>query len=87
MLNEYSSGPFVALEICGEDAVAQLRSIVGPRDVDVALRVRGHTLRAKYGVPSSTGGPGSTAKLGLHCTDLAEDGPLECEYIFCMAEK
>ena len=87
MLNEYSSGPMVALEIVGEDAVAQLRGMVGPRDVDVARRVRGETLRAKFGVPSSSGGPGSKAKLGLHCTDLAEDGPLECEYLFSLVDK
>lgn len=77
----------VALEIVGEDAVAQLRGLAGPRDVDVARRVRGDTLRAKYGVSSATGGPGSKAKLGLHCTDLLEDGPLECEYLFTLADK
>jgi len=37
---------------------------------------RRHTLRAKYGA--------SSAKPAVHCTDLPEDGPLECEYVFAL---
>jgi len=87
MVNEYSSGPLVALEVCGEDAVAQVRAVCGPRDVDVARRVREQTLRAKYGVPAGLGNPGGRAQLGVHCTDLLEDGPLECEYLFSLVER
>ena len=87
MVNEYSSGPLVALEVCGEDAVSQVRTMCGPRDVDVARRIRGETLRAKYGIPAGGGNPGARAQLGVHCTDLMEDGALECEYVFSLVER
>jgi nucleoside-diphosphate kinase len=38
-----------------------------------------HTLRAKYGL--------SSASPAIHCTDLAEDGPLEAEYLFVLLEQ
>jgi hypothetical protein len=38
-----------------------------------------HTLRAKYGL--------SSAFPAIHCTDLAEDGPLEAEYLFVLLEQ
>ena len=74
MVNELSRGPCVALEVTGEDAVAKLREICGPRDIEAAKRVRAHSLRAKFGAS-----PGASA---VHCTDLREDGPLECAYVF-----
>jgi nucleoside diphosphate kinase len=37
---EYSSGTAVAVEVCGPQAVRRVRDIVGPRDIDVAKRVR-----------------------------------------------
>lgn len=87
MVNEVSTGPMVAIEVCGEDAVQRVREIAGPRDVEVARRVRGDCLRAKYGIPGGAGaGPGVRAKLGVHTTDLAEDGPLEAEFLFRLVE-
>jgi len=78
MVNEYSRGPFLAIEITGTDAVSQLRQIAGPRDIEVGKRVRNNTLRAKYGV--------SAGAAGVHVTDLVEDGPLECEYLFSLLD-
>ena len=40
LVHEYSGGPLIALQLCGDDAVAALRSLAGPRDVDVARRIR-----------------------------------------------
>jgi len=37
---ELASGPCVALEVSGPGAVARVREIVGPRDVDAAKRIR-----------------------------------------------
>lgn len=37
---ELCSGPLVALEVSGPEAVARVREIVGPRDVEVGKRVR-----------------------------------------------
>ncbi len=79
MVNEYSRGPFVAIELTGNDAVQQLRDIAGPRDVEVGKRVRSNTLRAKYGV--------SAGAAGVHVTDLVDDGPLECEYLFSLLDQ
>lgn len=73
---ELSSGPCVAIELVGPDAVNRVREVAGPRSVEVAQRIRPHTLRAKYGT--------SSAKPALHCTDLVEDGPVECEYMFSL---
>ena len=84
-MNEYSSGPLVALEIAGEDAAIRLRAIAGPRDIDVAQRIRADSLRAKFGVSASTPGAGR-AKLAVHATDLPSDGPLECETIFGLVD-
>lgn len=80
-MNELSSGLLLALEVTGDDAVSRLRRIAGPRDVDVARRIAPESLRAKHGAPSSSG-QGARGKLGVHVTDLVEDGPLECEYMF-----
>jgi len=86
LVNEYSSGPLLALEVRGEDAVLRLRAIAGPRDVDVAQRIRPESLRAKHGTPASAGGPGCRAKLAVHATELPEDGPLECETLFSLVD-
>ncbi len=79
MVNEYSRGPFVAIEVSGPDAVSSLRAMAGPRDIEVGKRVRKDALRARYGV--------SAGECALHATDLEEDGPLECEYLFHLADQ
>jgi nucleoside-diphosphate kinase len=76
----------IALEVSGEGAVDAVRAIAGPRDVEVARRVRPHTLRARHGVSAAAGGPGSRARLAVHATDLAEDGPLETDYVFNLVD-
>jgi hypothetical protein len=40
MLVEYSSGPLIALEVSGPDAVRRMRELAGPRDAEVARRIR-----------------------------------------------
>lgn len=40
MARELSTGAFVVVELTGEDAVARFREVCGPRDVDVAKRIR-----------------------------------------------
>jgi len=79
MARELSSGPFLAVELSGDSAVERFREICGPRDVDVAKRIRPDTLRAKFGL--------DIVRNGIHCTDLVEDGPLESDFMFvAMAE-
>lgn len=78
MTEELASGKLIALEMTGEGAVQRLREVCGPRDVDTAKAVRQHTIRAKYGV--------NNAQNAIHCTDLEEDGELECEYFFSILQ-
>jgi nucleoside-diphosphate kinase len=74
MVNELSRGPFVALEVTGAGAVQRVRDLCGPRDIEVAKRVRAASLRAKFGA--------SAGASGVHCTDLVQDAPLETEFVF-----
>lgn len=74
MVAELTLGPCIAMEITGDDAHAKFREFVGPSDPEIARHLRGHTLRAKFGIDK--------IKNALHCTDLPEDGPLEVQYFF-----
>ena len=74
MVEELTLGPCIALEITGDNAHAKFRQFVGPSDPEVARHLRGHTLRAKFGIDK--------IKNAVHCTDLPEDGPLEVQYFF-----
>jgi len=76
MLTNMCSGKCVALCIRGENAVSSFREFCGPIDVEIAKKLRKDTLRARYGTS-----PGS-AHNAIHCTDLPEDGELECRYFF-----
>ena len=52
----------------------RLRSCSGPYDPELGRCLHPATLRAKLGE--------DIARNALHCTDLVEDGPLECNYFF-----
>jgi nucleoside-diphosphate kinase len=73
-VQEISSGMAYAVELVGDDAVATLRSQCGPYMPDVARSLQPDTIRAQFGVDN--------ARNGVHCTDLARDGPLESKYMF-----
>lgn len=74
MVDELTSGPCVAMEVRQENAVQSFRQIVGPADPEIAKALRPTTIRAKFG--------GDRVRNAVHCTDLAEDGVLECQYFF-----
>mmetsp|Transcript_32340 Transcript_32340/g.36680 ORF Transcript_32340/g.36680 Transcript_32340/m.36680 type:complete len:376 (+) Transcript_32340:42-1169(+) len=69
-----TTGPSIALEIRQENAVASFREICGPHDPEVAKHLRPNTIRALFGL--------DRVRNAVHCTDLPEDGTLECEYMF-----
>jgi len=48
--------------------------LCGPHDPDIAKTLRNGTIRAKFGL--------DRVRNAVHCTDLSEDGILECEYFF-----
>jgi nucleoside-diphosphate kinase len=74
LIEHMSNGPSIALEIRQENAVSSFREFVGPHDPEIAKHLRENTLRARFGHDK--------VKNAVHCTDLPEDGVLECEYFF-----
>ncbi|KAL0212028.1 hypothetical protein RCL1_005654 [Eukaryota sp. TZLM3-RCL] len=73
--NDLSSGMSIAVEIIGDsDVVNRLRDWIGPFDPEIARQLEPNSLRALYGE--------TRIKNGFHVTDLAEDGPLESQYVF-----
>ena len=82
MLEQVSCGPLLALLIdkaspemyAQVDTVTAFRALVGPYEPEIARALRSDSLRAIYGV--------DFAKNAVHCTDLAEDGELECLHFF-----
>jgi nucleoside-diphosphate kinase len=78
-VDEMSSGMCIAMEIRAENAVEIFRQFAGPHEVEIAKHIRPRTLRARYGVDK--------VKNAVHCTDLAEDATLECEYFFDILQR
>ncbi|CDJ37902.1 nucleoside diphosphate kinase 7, putative [Eimeria tenella] len=74
IVEEMTNGTVVALQLEGPDAVARLRRLAGPHDPEICRYLHPSTLRAKLGT--------DVPRNGLHCTDLKEDGALECSYFF-----
>lgn len=75
MVSELSSGLCLAMEVRSEgNTVPVLRELCGPFDVEIARHLRPNTLRAKLGRDN--------VHNVVHCTDLPEDGVLECQYFF-----
>jgi len=68
------SGPIIALELRQDNVVQKLRALVGPHDPIIARALRPHTFRALFGI--------DRVRNVCHCTDLPEDGVLECQYFF-----
>ena len=73
-LSEMTSGPIIAVEVCGDDSVAQLRKIAGPYIVEIARALAPNSIRAKFG--------NSDLENAVHVTDLVIDGKLECNFFF-----
>ena len=84
MCSEMCSGTLVALEIKlgdgttmidrQEEVVETFRAHAGPWDVEVAKELYPNTIRAHFGKDRT--------RNAIHCTDLPNDGVMECEYFF-----
>ena len=84
-LAELASGPLLALQLRGEEIVERFREFCGPVRVEIARALYPDSLRARFG--AADGGCGGEAGAGgVHCTDLPEDGVLECRYVFEVLE-
>ncbi len=58
----------------GYNVVSSFRDFVGPLDPKLAKALRPQSIRAIFGDDS--------VKNAVHCTDLEEDGEIECQYFF-----
>jgi nucleoside-diphosphate kinase len=74
LIEHMSNGPTLMLEVRQEDAVQAFRSFTGPYDPEIAKHLAPKSIRAQFG--------GDRVKNAVHCTDLPEDGNLECQYFF-----
>lgn len=75
MVSELASGLCLAIEVrASADVVPMMRELCGPYDVEIARHLRPETIRARLGRDN--------VHNVVHCTDLAEDGALECQYFF-----
>ena len=74
-----SGGPTVVMEIRQENAVHAFRKLCGPHDPEQAKQLNPNSIRAAFGI--------DRVKNSVHCTDLVEDGVLECEYFFSILRK
>lgn len=84
LIEHMSSGPSLALAIYenpgqsdnpyGENIVNRFREFAGPVNPQLAKVLRPSSLRALFGE--------NELENALHCTDLPEDGDMECRYLF-----
>ena len=74
MVDSFTCGSVIAMEVRQKDCVKKLRALVGPHDPDIAKALRPNTLRGLYGKDRIFN--------AVHCTDLEEDAVLECDYFF-----
>lgn len=77
-INQLSSGLCIALEVRAENAVETFRWTAGPWDAGMAKELYPDTIRGKYAIDN--------VRNAIHCTDLAQDAVLECEYVFNILE-
>ena len=82
MVEQVSCGPCLALlidkvspEVYDQvETVTAFRALCGPNEPEIARALRPDSLRAMYGI--------DFVKNAVHCTDLPEDGELECLHLF-----
>ena len=73
-VEHFISGPSIVLEVRQQNVVNTFREMVGPCDPEIAKYLRPDTIRSKFGI--------DRVRNAVHCTDLPEDGTIECEYFF-----
>jgi len=89
MIDQMVSGPVLALRIVpsaasydgdmmGGSVVERFRVLAGPLNSELASKLRPTTLRARFGYTEP--GPQSLNCNAVHCSDLPEDGEMECRY-------
>ncbi len=82
MIESMSSGPVLAIAVTAKrdsvdyswDLVSSFREYTGPTNPELAKILRPNSLRALFGENSLHN--------AVHCTDLPDDGEMECKYFF-----
>ena len=74
LVETLTTGCCFALEIRQQDSVKKFREFCGPFDPQLAKVLRKKSLRSIFGL--------DRVRNAVHCTDLPEDGALECEFFF-----
>ncbi|KAF5301613.1 hypothetical protein FQA39_LY10660 [Lamprigera yunnana] len=74
MLEHIVSGPFVALELVGDNAIQRWRSEIGPKDPTEGRKIAPESLRALYGIDSASN--------GLHGSDNRDTAVRNTCYFF-----
>ena len=79
LVEEMKNGSLIAIMVQGAAVVQTVRKICGPHDPQIAKTLRSDSLRAEFGKDK--------VRNGIHCTDLEDDGILECEFFFAIMQK
>jgi nucleoside-diphosphate kinase len=58
--------------------IPAFRKLCGPHDPEIAKHLRPESIRAKFGI--------DRVQNAIHCTDLPEDGVIDCEYFFSIMQ-
>lgn len=75
MLDQICSSPVLAVMVTGgEFVVEDFRQLAGPLNPEIAKTLRPESLRALFGE--------DLVRNAVHCTDLPEDGEMECKFVF-----
>ncbi|GAA5898155.1 uncharacterized protein JCM6883_000940 [Sporobolomyces salmoneus] len=74
LVQHASSGPFVALALCGPDAIKRWRTLIGPTKVFQGQWEQPESLRARYGL--------SDTRNGFHGSDSSESAAKELGQVF-----
>lgn len=91
-VDEIAAGPVLALmitpsnveqarsdDLAFDSIVPAFRELCGPNNCELAAVLDKNTLRARVGVPGSKT---NMIQNGVHCTDLLDDGAMECCFFF-----
>ena len=77
-IDQLVSGPSIALEIRQKDVITSFKKLCGAYNPKAGREKfkEVNTLRSLYGVDKH--------KNAVHCTDIPDEGTLECEYFFVL---
>ncbi|CDW91111.1 nucleoside diphosphate kinase [Stylonychia lemnae] len=80
MIDQMVSGPTIALEVRQDNVIQGLKAVCGCYDPKVGLgKGEQNTLRQLFGI--------DRVRNAVHCTDVKEEGVLECEYFFVLMQE